>query len=211
MAIREPFNTVSHGLGVLAAVAGLVFLVWQAEGALATTAYAVYGSCLVLVYVASTTYHALPVSERGVRLLRRFDQSAVFLMIAGSYTPICLLALPPGWGWTIFGVVWGLTAVGIVTKNIYATLPSWATVGIYLAMGWTSLVAVKPMLAVFSWTGLTWLVAGGVAYTLGAIVYAAEWPDPLPDHVGHHGIWHLFVLAGSAFHFVFMVGFVPNA
>lgn len=211
MGIREPFNTVTHGLGILAAVAGLVFLVWQAESAMATTAYAIYGGTLVLVYLASTTYHALPLSERGMRILRRIDHSAVFLVIAGSYTPVCLLALPPGWGWSIFGVIWGLTAVGIVTKNIYLDLPSWGTAAIYLAMGWTAVVAVQPMIEVFSWTALAWLAAGGLAYTVGAIIYAAEWPDPLPDRVGYHGIWHLFVLAGSGAHFVFMAGFVPNA
>lgn len=209
MGIREPFNTWSHAPGIVAAVAGLVFLVWQAESAMATTAYAVYGATLVLVYAASTMYHALPLSDRGVRVMRQIDQSAVFLVIAGTYTPICLLALPPGWGWSIFGVIWGLSAVGVVTQSLGLDLPTWLMTGVYLAMGWTSVVALKPLLTVFSWEGLAWMVGGGLAYTLGAIVYATEWPDPLPERVGFHGIWHLFVLAGSMAHFILMAGYVP--
>jgi hemolysin III len=209
MGLREPFNAISHAPGILAAVAGLIFLVWQAESALATTAYAVYGASLVAVFAASTMYHALPVSDRGVRILRRVDQSAVFLVIAGTYTPICLLALPPGWGWTIFGIVWGLSAVGIVTRSTGIEVPRWAMVGIYLAMGWTALVGIKPIFEVFSWQGVAWLVAGGLLYTAGAIIYAAEWPDPMPDRVGAHGIWHLFVIGGSAAHYVFIAGYVP--
>lgn len=210
MGLREPFNTISHGLGILAAIAGLVFLVVQAEGAMATTAYVIYGASLVLVYLASTMYHALPLSERRMRILQQLDHSAVFLVISGTYTPICLLALPPGWGWTIFGIVWSITAVGIITKNVGVRLPRWATVAIYLAMGWTAVVAIEPMLEAFSWTALAWLGAGGLAYTIGAIVYATQWPDPMPERVGFHGIWHLFVLAGSAFHYIFIVGYVPN-
>ncbi len=211
MGIREPFNAFSHLVGAVAALVGLVVLVVQAEGALATTAYTVYGVSLVLVFLASSVYHALPVSREARRLLRRFDHSAIYLVIAGTYTPIALLALPPGWGWTIFGVVWSFAAVGIVTKNVWLDQPAWVTVAVYLVMGWTAVVAVKPMIDVFSWTGLAWVAAGGLAYTIGAIVYATEWPDPLPDHIGHHGLWHLFVLAGSALHFVFVVAYVPNA
>lgn len=208
--MREPFNAWSHAPAVLAAAVGLVVLVWKAEGALATTAYAVYGASLVLVFLASTLYHALPLDRQGVKTLQRVDHSAVFLVIAGSYTPICLLALPPGWGWSLFGVVWALTAVGIVTRTLVDEVPPWASVAVYLAMGWTAIVAVGPMLSVFSWTGLAWLLAGGLAYSVGAVVYATEWPDPLPGHVGAHGLWHLFVIAGSVFHYIFMVGYVPN-
>lgn len=209
MGLHEPFNAVSHSVGVVGAVFALVFLVWQAEGAFATTAYAVYGASLVFVFAASTLYHALPVSPRARRVLQRVDHSAVFVVIAGSYTPVCLLALPTGWGSALLGVVWSLTAVGVVTKTVFPQLPRWATVGIYLAMGWTAIVALKPMFAVFSWAGLAWLFAGGIVYTLGALVYGLKWPDPLPDHVGFHGVWHVFVLAGSVSHFVFIAWYVP--
>lgn len=211
MGLREPFNALTHGVGIAAATVGLVFLVLQAKSARATTAFAIYGGSLILVYLASTMYHALPVGQKGRRILRRIDHTSVFLVIAGSYTPVCLLALPPGWGWSIFGVIWSLTAVGIVTKNIWIDLPNWTTAAIYLGMSWTVVVAVKPILAVFSWEAIAWLLGGGLAYTVGAIIYATQWPDPMPDRVGFHGIWHLFVLAGSALHYVFMLGYVPDA
>lgn len=209
MALREPFNAATHGVGAAMAVVGLVYLVYRAEGALATTAMAIYGGCLVALYLASTLYHAIPARREVRHWLRRMDHTAVFLLIAGTYTPVTLLALPPGWGWSLFGVVWGLTVVGIATRMVYFELPRWATVSIYIAMGWTSLVALQPMIHLFSWGALALLAGGGLAYTVGAIVYAAGWPDPLPERVGSHGIWHLFVLAGSAQHFAFIAGYVP--
>lgn len=211
MGLREPFNAVSHGVGVALSLAALVYLLYRAESLTATVALAVYGGSLALLYLASTLYHGIPAKPEIQRRLRQFDHTAVFLLIAGSYTPVTLLALPPGWGWSIFGVVWGLTAVGVVTKVVHLDLPRWVNVSIYLAMGWTAVVAIRPMLDVFSWAALGWLAAGGLAYTIGAIIYATEWPDPLPDRVGSHGIWHLFVLAGSALHYVFIVRHVPAA
>jgi hemolysin III len=210
MGIREPFNAVSHGVAVPLAVAALVYLVHRAEGALATAAVATYGLSLTALYLASTLHHGVPGEGRIRRVLRRLDHTAIFLFIAGTYTPVALLALPPGWGWTLFGVVWGLTTVGIVTRNLYFEMPRWFVVGIYLAMGWTAIVALEPMFSVFSWTALAWLAGGGLAYTVGAIVYATEWPDPMPDKIGAHGVWHLFVLAGSTLHYIFIVGYVPQ-
>jgi hemolysin III len=210
MGIHEPFNAVSHGLGAVLSLVGLVYLVYQAEGAMATAAMAVYGASLTVLYLASTLHHGVPGEGRVRRVLRRLDHTAIFLLIAGTYTPVALLALPAGWGWTLFGIVWGLTAVGVVTRNVFLDLPRWAVVGIYLAMGWTALVALKPMVSVFSWSALAWLAGGGLAYTIGAIIYATERPDPMPETVGAHGIWHLFVLAGSAFHYVFIAGYVPH-
>lgn len=210
MAVHEPFNAVTHGLAVPLSVLGLVYLVVQADGLLATAAMGVYGVSLTALYLASTLHHGVPGEGRIRTVLRRLDHTAIFLLIAGTYTPVALLALPPGWGWTLFGIVWGLTAVGIVTRNLFFDIPRWGTVAIYLAMGWTALVALQPMFTVFSWEALAWLGGGGLAYTLGAIVYATEWPDPLPEHVGAHGIWHLFVLTGSALHFVFIAGYVPR-
>lgn len=210
MGLREPFNAVTHGLGLLAAVVGLVFLVLQAESATATTAYAIYGGSLVLVFLASTLYHAVPASENVYRILRRLDHSAIYVIIAGTYTPVALLAFTPGWGWTILGIVWSLAIAGIVTRNLLSEIPRWANVAIYLGLSWLVLVAIEPLLEAFGWTALTWLGLGGLLYTVGAIVYATERPDPLPDKVGFHGLWHLFVLGGSAFHYVFIAGYVPD-
>jgi hemolysin III len=208
MGVHEPFNAASHAIAVPLSLAGLVYLVVQADGALATAATAVYGGSLTALYLASTLHHGVPGEGRVRRVLRRLDHTAIFLLIAGTYTPVTLLALPPGWGWTLFGIVWGLTAVGIVTRNVYFDVPRWVSVAIYIAMGWTALAAAKPMIDVFPWSALAWLAGGGIAYTLGAIVYATEWPDPMPDTIGAHGIWHLFVLAGSTLHYVFIAGYV---
>ena len=208
MHIREPFNAISHGIGVLLSIAGLVYLVIVAEGALATVAMVLYGSSLVTLYGASTLYHALPLGDRGVRVMRQLDHSAIYLLIAGTYSPVCLVAAPPVWGWSLFGVVWGLALVGIILRNTVRSIPRWLYTSIYVAMGWTALVAVKPLLDAFTVDALLWLVAGGVAYTLGAVLYATKWPDLLPRHVGFHGIWHLFVLAGSVFHYVFIAVYV---
>lgn len=211
MGLRQPFNTATHGAAVPLAIVGLVYLIYRVEGTLATVAMSVYGVSLAALYLASTLHHGVPGEGRVRRVLQRVDHTAVFLLIAGTYTPVLLLALPPGWGWSLFGVVWGLTLVGIVTRNIFFDLPRWVIVGIYLALAWMVLVGLKPMVEVFSWSALAWLGAGGVAYTLGAIVYATQWPDPMPDHIGSHGIWHLCVLTGSAFHYVFIAGYVPQA
>lgn len=209
--LHEPFESISHAVGAALAAVGLVVLLVQAEGARQATAYAVYGASLVALYVASSLYHGLPVGERGRSRLRRLDHSAIFLLIAGTYTPPALLAFEPAWGWSILGVVWGLAALGILVRTALPSPPRRLLTGLYLAMGWLAIVGVQPLLETFPLEALVWLLAGGLAYTVGAAIYAARWPDPLPEHVGYHGVWHLFVLAGSAAHYVFVAGYVPPA
>ncbi|MDX1611309.1 MAG: hemolysin III family protein [Candidatus Thermoplasmatota archaeon] len=208
--IREPFNALSHFLGVLLGIAGLVYLVIQADGALETVAFTVYGVALILLYLSSTLYHALPVGPKTLQVLRRLDHSAIYLFIAGTYTPVCLVALSPGWGWSIFAVVWSLALTGVVVRNLAWKMPRWVYTALYLALGWVAIVGVKPLVDTFPWHGLALLVLGGLAYTVGAVIYATEWPDILPDHVGHHGIWHLSVLSGTGFHYAFIAAYVAG-
>lgn len=209
---KEPFNSYSHFLGVVLSIAALVTLVVQSgRDSWSAVAFAIYGLSLVLLYTASTLYHWLPLSPRADDLMRRFDHIAIFGLIAGSYTPVCLVSLRGGWGWTIFSIVWGIAIAGVVLKLAFEHLPNAVSAGLYVAMGWVAVVAVAPLTRAFSTEALMWLLGGGIAYTVGAIIYAAERPDPYPQVFGHHEIFHVFVLAGSALHFVFMARFVVPA
>lgn len=206
---KEPFNSYSHMLGVLLSIAGLVALVIQSNGqSLRVVGFSIYGASLILLYSASTIYHWLELSPRGNDILRRFDHIAIFLLIAGSYTPVCLVTLRGGWGWSLFALVWSLAFAGVVLKLFFQHLPSWLTAMIYLGMGWLAVIAIGPLAHALPARGLAWLFAGGLAYTVGAVIYAIERPDPFPQVFGHHEIFHIFVLAGSALHFVFISQYV---
>jgi hemolysin III len=213
--LREPINALTHGLGAILGVAGLVLLLVLAGGdPLRTAAAAVYGVSLVVLYLASTLLHALRVSVRTFRRLRLFDHAAIFGLIAGSYTPITLLTLTERnatLGWTLFGLVWGLALLGILFKAVWLGAPRWISTGLYLLLGWLALIAIGPLVAALPLAALAWLVAGGLAYSVGAIVYATRRPDPLPRVFGYHELWHLFVLAGSACHFVMIARYVVAA
>jgi hemolysin III len=207
--VKEPFNSYSHLLGVLLSVVGLLTLIVESRGhPWRVVGFAIYGVSLILLYSASTMYHGLHVSPRCEDFLRRLDHVAIFILIAGSYTPVCLVTLRGGWGWSLFGVVWGIAVGGAVLKLFFRHLPSWATVALYLGMGWLAIIAIGPLVRSFPAPALFWLVAGGMAYTGGAVIYALERPDPFPAVFGHHEIFHIFVLAGSALHFVFMARYV---
>jgi hemolysin III len=194
---EEIANSVTHGVGLLLSVAALAFLVvataatsdpWR------VTAASVYGATLVLLYATSTVYHALP-GHRVKAVFQRLDHAAIYLLIAGTYTPFVLVPLRGGWGWSLFAVVWGLAVLGIVLKSVFGIRLAVLSTVVYLAMGWLIVVAVGPLAARVPAVGLRWLVAGGVFYTLGVIFFAWERARY------SHAIWHLFVLAGSAAHF----------
>ena len=195
---EEIANSVSHGVGFLAAVAAapvLVFSAVRSGGAARIAGASVFAATMVLLYLTSTLYHALP-RNRAKRVFQVLDHAAIFLMIAGTYTPFTLGVLRGTWGWTLFGLVWSLALAGVVlTATGGARYPKLRT-GLYIAMGWLVLIAVKPLwLRVPPW-GLFWLLAGGIAYTGGVAFYAAK-------RVRYsHFVWHLFVIAGTACHFI---------
>lgn len=194
---EEIANSVTHGIGWALSLGGLAYLVFQAAltgGALRVVSCAIFGSTLVLLYASSTLYHALP-SERAKHIFRVFDHSAIFLLIAGSYTPLALVALGGTWGWSLFGSVWFLAAVGLLLSTVAHGRWRWLSVTLYVVMGWLVVVAIKPMLASLDRQTMTLLVAGGLAYTLGLVFYG--WKR-LPYS---HAIWHVFVLAGSVLHY----------
>ena len=201
---EEVAHAVTHGVGLLAAIAGVVVLVLQAAATRdpwRITACAVYATTLVLLYGTSTLYHALS-ATRARRVFRVLDHSAIFLLIAGTYTPFALVSLRGPWGWTLLGIVWGLAVLGITAKAIFGVRWPIVSTVIYLGMGWVVLVAVKPLVAHVPAGGIAWLVAGGVAYTAGIVFYA--WTRLRYSHA----IWHLFVLAGSVCHYVAVARYV---
>lgn len=195
---EEIANSVSHGVGLLAAIVAAVVLVLTAAqqgGTARIVGASVFSAAMVLLYLTSTLYHALP-RNRAKRVFQVLDHTAIFLMIAGTYTPFTLGVLRGTWGWTLFGLVWGLAIAGVVLAAAGGVWYPKLRTGLYLVMGWLILIAIKPLwLRVPPW-GLFWLFAGGVAYTVGVVFYAAK-------RVRYsHFVWHLFVIAGTACHFI---------
>ena len=195
---EEIANSVSHGVGMLASLAAapvlIVTAVHRGEAA-GIVGASIFAATMILLYFASTLYHALPKS-RAKQVFQILDHGAIFLLIAGTYTPFTLGVLRGTWGWTLFGIVWSLALIGIILKVVYGTrYPKISTI-LYLAMGWLAVIAIKPLwMSVSAW-GLFWLLAGGIAYTLGVVFFA------LDHRVRYaHFIWHLFVIAGTTCHF----------
>jgi hemolysin III len=200
---EEIANSVSHGIGLLAAVAAAPVLVLSAvqhDDAVRIVGASVFAATMVLLYLTSTLYHALP-RNRAKRVFHVLDHAAIFLMIAGTYTPLTLGVLRGTWGWTLFGLVWGLALAGVVFTAVGGVRYPKLLTCLYLAMGWLILIAVKPLwLCVSSW-GLFWLLAGGIAYTVGVVFYVAK------RVCYSHFVWHLFVITGTACHFIAVLRF----
>ncbi len=196
---EEIANSLSHGIAFLAAVAALPVLVANATGdggPAAIVGSSVFGSTMVLLYFVSMLYHALPPGTVK-RVFLILDHGAIYLLIAGTYTPFALGVLRGAWGWSLFGVVWGLAFLGIVFKGIFGTRYPALSTGLYLIMGWLVLIAAKTLLLHLPLAGLLWLLAGGIAYTLGVVFFV------LDERVRFaHFVWHLFVVAGTACHFI---------
>jgi hemolysin III len=195
--LEEIANAITHGIGLLLSIAGFVVLLVLA--ALRGTAWhivacSIYGATLICLYTASTLYHAV-ISPRVKRALRIFDHSAIYLLIAGTYTPFLLVSLRGPWGWSLFGVIWGLALVGVLFKFWFVERFAILSTAVYIAMGWLVVIAAKPVITHLPLTAIIWLLAGGLAYTGGVIFFAAK---RIPYS---HAIWHLFVLAGSICHY----------
>lgn len=200
---EELANSLSHGLGLFALLAASPFLIRAAmtRGSTAfTVGVCVFAASAVTLYLASTLYHGVP-HPRAKRILKTLDHAAIYLLIAGSYTPFTLGVLRGAWGWTLFGIVWGLALAGIIFKFVAGTGFPLLSNAVYLVMGWLVVIAIRPLYLALPAAGLAWLVAGGLAYTAGVYFYAA-------DRLRYaHFVWHLFVLAGTAFHFIAVYGY----
>jgi len=202
--LREPVNGLTHAAGGLLAAVGLSVLLATAasKGRLdQLVAFGVFGLSLVALYAASALYHLLPLSPSGVARLRRLDHMTIFVLIAGTYTPFCLLALDGGWRWGLLGLIWSLALCGVLLKALWMDAPRWLSVVLYLGMGWIAVIATPALLRAVPPGGIIWVLAGGLVYSAGALVYGLKRPNLVPGVFGFHEVWHLFVLAGSACHF----------
>jgi len=204
---EEIANCVTHGIGAALSITGLVFLViWAAatHDAYKIVSFTAFGASMVALYLASTLYHSFR-SPRVKHFFRILDHASIYLLIAGSYTPFALVNMRGPWGWSIFGVVWGIALFGVCFKMFYVAHFSVLSTILYLGMGWMALIAAKPMIAAVPMGGLCLLALGGLMYTVGVIFYS--W-NSLPYN---HAVWHLFVMAGTAFHFIAVSQFVLPA
>jgi hemolysin III len=202
--LREPVNGLIHLVGGLLASVGLIVLLVTATNAGRMdqlVAFAVFGFSLIALYTASALYHLLPLSPAGIARLRRVDHMTIFVLIAGTYTPFCLLALDGGWRAGLLCLIWGLALCGILLKLLWMEAPRWLSVALYLGMGWVALVAAPALFRAVPIGGMAWVLVGALVYSAGALVYGLRRPNPIPGVLGFHELWHLFVVAGSACHF----------
>jgi hemolysin III len=202
--LREPVNGLTHAAGGALAAVGLVLLLATAASAGRVdqlVAFGVFGLSLISLYTASSLYHLLPLSPAGVAKLRRLDHMSIFLLIAGTYTPFCLLALEGTWRWGLLSLIWVLALCGVLLKLFWMDAPRWLSVVLYLGMGWVAVIAAPALFRAVPVGGMAWVLAGGLTYSAGALVYALKRPNLVPGVFGFHEVWHLFVIAGSACHF----------
>lgn len=210
--LREPVNGLTHLGGAIAALFGQIALLVVASSSVAKVASViVYGVSLIALFSASATYHLVNAGPKVTKILRKLDHSAIYLLIAGTYTPICINAFTGFYRWGLLAIVWSIALVGILVNIFYINKPRWLSATVYVLMGWLCVSAAGQMLTALSPMALTWLIVGGVIYTLGAVVYATKLFDFVPGKFGFHEVWHIFVLAGAAAHFVAVIGVLSPA
>lgn len=207
--IREPGSALTHFIAMLLALCAAVPLLVRAavhSGVKSLTAMTVFMISMVLLYAASTIYHSVNCSGRVLRIFRKMDHMMIFILIAGTYTPVCLLTLPKPSGLMLLAAVWGIALVGIFIKGFWITCPKWFSSVLYIAMGWSCLSVLGQLFSLLPLHAFLWLLVGGLIYTAGGIIYALRLPlfDARHPMFGLHEIFHLFVMAGSLCHFVFM-------
>lgn len=202
--LREPINGLTHLAGGLLASVGLIVLLAMAasEGRVdQLVAFGVFGLSLIALYTVSTLYHLLPLSAANIARLRRVDHMSIFVLIAGTYTPFCLLALDGAWRVGLLGLIWSLALCGILFKLLWMDAPRWVSVALYLGMGWVAVIAIPALFRAVPLGGMVWVLTGGLVYSAGALIYGLKRPNLVPGVFGFHELWHLFVMAGSACHF----------
>lgn len=211
--IREPGSAITHFIGMMLAVFASIPLLVKAgttQSGQNFTAMTIFMLSMILLYASSTIYHTVNLSGKSLRFFRKMDHMMIFVLIAGSYTPICLIVLGGKQGYALLSVVWGIAIVGMIIKALWITCPKWFSSIIYIAMGWVCVFVFRQLLQTLPMEAFFWLFGGGVIYTAGGIIYALKLPIFNAKHAafGSHEIFHLFIMAGSACHFIFMYNFV---
>ena len=211
--IREPGSAITHFIAMMMAVFATVPLLVKAgiqSGWENFLAMAIFMGSMILLYGASATYHSVDLTGRSLRVFRKLDHMMIFVLIAGSYTPVCLIVLGGKLGYTLLALVWGIAAVGMLVKACWITCPKWFSSVIYIAMGWVCVLVFGPLLKTLSAPAFLWLLAGGIIYTVGGVIYALKLPifNAKHKYFGSHEVFHLFVMGGSICHFIFMYLYV---
>ena len=210
----EIFNTASHIFGTILSITVTVLLVVFAsvKGKVwHIVSFSIYGVTLVSVFLSSSLHHGIDGNKKIENIFRLFDYLAIFLLIAGTYTPICLTVLRGALGWSIFGIVWGLAIIGILIKIFFPKIPKWVTNTIYISMGWVGVVMIYRLYTTIGIMGVIMILLAGLFYTVGSFVFYLEKPNPIPNKFGFHEIWHIFVIMGALFFSLFMYIYIlPN-
>ncbi|HVY01762.1 MAG TPA: hemolysin III family protein [Candidatus Nanoarchaeia archaeon] len=207
---NEPLSALTHFIGILLSIAGLVLLVVYASikgDAYMITGFSIFGASLILLYSASTIYHFISKETKAKRIFQKIDHSMIYVLIAGTYTPICIAALGGAWGWSLFGAIWFLAALGIVWKSAFKMNKIISTI-FYVIMGWLAVIAFIPLKSQLSPGALFWLFLGGLLYTLGAVIFSIESKFKKRKWFSLHDLWHVFVMAGSFAHFWLMFKYI---
>ena len=209
--VKEPFCGISHLIGAGLGISGLIVLLVLANGRpWHTLGFTIYGVAMVALYLASGLYHSLHLPEDGVEFMKRLDHTGIYLMIAGTYTPVCLVALRGPLGYKILAAEWSIAAVGIFATLVTKRINNVFRVVLYLCMGWLVVIAMPAIKAVLPGAAVTWMTVGGIIYTVGTVIYATEKPVLWPGKFDAHDLWHVFTLAGSACHYVLMAVFITR-
>ena len=211
--IREPGSAITHFIAMMMAVfvaVPLLVIAGVQSGQENFLAMAIFMGSMILLYGASATYHSVDLTGKSLRVFRKLDHMMIFVLIAGSYTPVCLIVLGGKLGYTLLALVWGIAAVGMIVKACWITCPKWFSSVIYIAMGWVCVLVFGPLLKTLSTPAFLWLLAGGIIYTVGGVIYALKLPIFNAKHkfFGSHEVFHLFVMGGSVCHFIFMYLYV---
>jgi hemolysin III len=207
--LREPVNGLTHLIAAGVASVGLIILLilsWGQTGKMISLL--IYGISLTLLFLASGLYHSIKANPNAMLKLRKFDHSAIYLLIAGTYTPICFNMFTGFWKWGMLGIVWGLALVGIGVKIFFIKAPRWVTAGVYIFMGWLSIFGIQEILAALPVGAIIWLAAGGIIFTMGAVVYITKTMDFVPGVFGFHEVWHIFVILGALAHFIMIAAYI---